>query len=341
VLETISTGSSATVSVTTSASNDALALVFGSEDSDTGTSLSVIAIDGDLRPATINSSGYLVLQTISTGSTAIVSVTASSSNDAIDLIFGSQTTDSGEDENIITVDYTELFSWVRSMLGAPIAPVELTDEQLTNCVFNAIYNFNRWRNFKEDLVYEDLVTGSDGNGYIIPPEVGGQDNIIEIIIKPPEYVTYGDEFDFAFSNFFQNIFGSKGSGESSLADYYITLSTVKDVNLILGNVIRWEILNKKLFIYPDPGAGARIAIRFRSALTLDEITNNYFIRNFVLAEAKIILGTIRATFGGTIPGGGEMITIRGESLIAEGKEEKAALIEDMKSASPPLGFEFG
>jgi len=125
-----------------------------------------------------------------------------------------------------------------------------------------------------------------------------------------------------------------------LGDYYITLSTERDYENILGTRVKWHFYNGKLFIYPNP-IDMIVGIIYKSSIDIDEINSNQLIRKFALAMAKQILGTIRATFGGTMPGGGEMITLRGESLISEGKEEEREALEKMQKLSPPLGFEFG
>lgn len=297
----------------------------------------------DLASASSDSSYHLVLQSISKGESATVAIIPSSSYDAAPYVFGSTQSDEGADEDTITFDYSTLFTWIRTQLGAPLVPVELTDEQLRSCLFNAVYQFNRWRNFREDLIYTDLISASDGIGYIIPPEVGGSENITEIIVKPRWPFSFTNNVDDILTNIYlQSIFNNKSSTSAGggLTSYYLTLSTIKDMNIILGTQVKWDIINGNLYIHPEPGNGTRIGIRYRSAITLDEINSNFFIRNYVLAEAKIILGTIRSTFGGQIPGGGEMINIRGEALISEGKEEKDKLIQEMIATSQPLMFEF-
>ncbi len=66
-------------------------------------------------------------------------------------------------------------------------------------------------------------------------------------------------------------------------------------------------------------------------ITYEEINaaGRQWIRKFTLALAKELLGIIRSKYGSLpIPGGD--VTMDGESLKAEGREEKIALLEELK-----------
>jgi len=125
-----------------------------------------------------------------------------------------------------------------------------------------------------------------------------------------------------------------------IGDYYITLSTEADYNIILGTQFKWIFYNNKVFLSPLP-EGLNVGIIYRSAVTIDQINTDSLIRNYALGESKQILGTIRAAFGGSIPGGTENIQLRGESLIAEGKEEVEKALEMMQKLAEPMFLEWG
>jgi hypothetical protein len=296
-----------------------------------------------LAPAADDGNGHLVLMSSDTGSSAFISISAGTSNDALPIIWGFESTDTGEDASDSTYfDYTQITNWIRAKLGAPIVPVELTDEQIETCISNSIYWYNYYRNYKENIITTYL-DGNPHDGWIVPTEVGDPDNIIEIIMKPLfPYTYYVGREDLMGNLYMQYFFHKYRSGYMDmLGDYYITVSTEKDISIVLGTYVKWEIVNQRLFIHPEPSVGLRIGIRFRSAISLEEINTNYFIKAYALAEAKEVLGTIRATFSGQIPGGAEMITLRATELIQEGKEEKDKLIDTMIKMSEPLGFTFG
>ena len=127
-------------------------------------------------------------------------------SDAIDLVWGYESADSGESAETTTIDYTPIYDYVRSQLGYPIVPVELTNEQLTNCLTEAITEYNRWRNHSENLVYATL-SGNSVDGYEIPAVVGTPDNIIEIIFRPKfPFGYYSADPDLANSLYMQYMF---------------------------------------------------------------------------------------------------------------------------------------
>lgn len=295
-----------------------------------------------LAPASDDGNGHLVLLTENTGTDAYISITNGSTSDALPIIWGFEATDSGEEPTGTYFDYSGLIDWIRTKLGAPIAPVELTDEQIESCIGSAVFWYNYYRNAKENVITVNL-NGNAHEGWEIPEEVGGEDNIIEIIVKPRfPYTYYIGREDLMGNLYMQYFFHKYRSGYKDLAgDYYITISTEKDLGIILGTYLKWEYLNGRLFIHPEPPQSMLVGIKFRSAVSIDEINTNYFIRQYALGSSMEILGRIRGTFGGTMPGGTEMLTLRGTELIEEGKAKKEKIREDLIKLSEPLGFDFG
>jgi len=285
----------------------------------------------------------LVLSSINSGNDALISISNGITSDALDIVWGYETTDSGEEATGTYFDYTEITRYVRSKLGGGIVPVELTDEQIEDCVSEAVYYYNYYRNAKEREIVVNL-EGDDKIGYKIPMEVGGEENIIEIIMKPRfPLAYYSGGADNIMNNLYMQWFFNSHTGggyQNIMGDYYITLSTEKDMENILGTGVKWEFFNNRLFISPTPTHSLTVGIKFKSAVNISEINTNQLIKSYTLALAKQTLGTIRATFGGTIPGGGEMITLRGESLIQEGKQEEEVVLNKMMKLAEPLFLEF-
>jgi hypothetical protein len=293
-----------------------------------------------LEYATDDGSGHLILTSSTTGDSASIAIDSGTTADALSLVWGYESTDEGESAIGSVVDYSELFRYIRSQLGEPLIPAEITDEQLEDCVSDAVWWYNRWRNPKEGLLYLQL-EGTAKDGYTIPAVVGGEENIIEIIMRPRyPFTYYAGRTDLVTNLYLQYLFQSYRTGFSEfLADYYITVSIEQDINIILGTQIKWEVLNGKLFIHPSPDS-LNIAIRYRSALTPAEIVTNQWIREYTLAKAKIVLGNIRSTFKSGIVGGEGMMQLNGEDLKAEGFQELERIREDLKKTSEPLFLEF-
>ena len=296
-----------------------------------------------LAPATDDGNYHLVLQSTNEGSDALVQIGHAPNNSALPIIWDTEgSTDVGEDTEIVTdeSDYSEIYRYVRSKLGAPLVPVELTDEQLDDCIASAVYNYNKWRNFKEKLEFVQL-KGNPTIGYEIPPTVGGEENITEIVFETEYPVNYYVGNDELLKNIYvQEIFKNNDIVPSA-ADYHISLVASKDLGIILGTGIKYEFINRRLFLYPSPPTSLRIGIKYKAAMTLSEIVNSQPIKDFVLAEAKIILGNIRSTFGNQIPGGDGMLQLNGSELKTEGQQEKEALLASWKSSTNVYEFIIG
>ena len=243
------------------------------------------------------------------------------------------------DGNLPSLDYSPIFDYVRSRLGAPIVPVELTDEQLQNLLAEVVTEYNRWRNYREELLYETLYPSPGGLGYTIPSVIGDPTvNIVDIIVKPAmPFGYYAADTDMASNLFMQYLFQKFGRpGQVGfLTDYWMALSTEKDMNLILGTEVRWEIIGNNLIITPTPHQSLQIGIRYRASLTVTEILSDNLIRRALVGLSKMLLGNIRGTFGGSIPGGTENIQLNSAELIRQGEAERDKAYEDMiKQAEP-------
>jgi hypothetical protein len=300
------------------------------------------AIPG-LASASDDGDGHLVLLSTSTGNEAIVAIDHALTDSALDLIWDTEgSTDLGEDTEIITEfsDYSSLYSWVRSSLGAPLVPVELTDEQLDNCISSAVYNWNKWRNFTENLETIRLV-GSPAIGYEIPAITGGPTNITDVILEPRYPASYYYGRGELMNNLWIQAMYNNPAVMANAADYHISLVAGRDLNIILNTTPTWEFINNRLFILPEPPPSLRVGIKYKSALSLSEIINSQAIKDFTLAEAKIALGNIRSTFGNQVPGGDGMLQLNGSELKQEGKQEKEELKASWKSSTNVYEFIIG
>lgn len=287
-----------------------------------------------LETATISTDGYLTLTSSNTGTSAFISVQEPQSGSAVSTIWGTLQSDYGESNMGRVFDYEEIFRYTRSMLGAPQVPVELTDEQLNDSLSAAVFEYNRWRNVNENIMTLDLV-GDGTAGYEIPAAVGGINNIIDILVQPRTGLVFGNVTDDLMSNIYtQFFFRGAGNFVETAADYYLTLSAQKDIDIIMGTTIQHYFYNNRLWLFPLPTTTMKVAIRYRSTLTPEEIVYNQQIRDLVVAKAKIVLGGIRSTFGGRIPMGDSEIMLNGELMKGEGKEEWASTIDFIRKTQP-------
>lgn len=288
-----------------------------------------------LEPATYDDESRIVLQSSTSGTGSYVKASAGVTTNALSLVWGTtEEEDYGDAATLVGtyVDYSELFRWVRSRLGAPLVPVELTDEQLEDCLSSAVYHYNKWRNFEESIEYLTL-GGNASEGYDLPAVVPGITSITEIVMQPKYPINYyAGRNDLMANIFIKEMFGSQSIMRTA-ADYHISLVVSKDLNLILGTQVKWEFIGKKLFIYPHPNETLKVGIKYKTPLSIDRIVNEQSIRDLTLAEAKITLGNIRSTFGNQIPGGDGFLQLNGSELKSEGMQEKQEKIDGLKRST--------
>jgi len=287
----------------------------------------------DLKLARFDGYNRLFLETESTGEEAFISVSAGANTNALPLVWGFAVEDRGEDKEIIDkpMDFSPVYHYIRTQLGHPVTPVELTDDQLLNCVGEAIYEFKKWRNFKEEMIYTRL-NGNVKDGYEIPSIVGGEENIIDVIVKPKFHLGHYALQDELMDNIYVQRFFHQKNIMANAADYHISLMAQKDLRIALNQETKIEFINRRIFIHPEP-SNLDIAIKYKSPLSISEINNEIYVRRLALANAKVVLGTIRSTFGNEIPGGESMIRLNGDALIQEGKQDITAIVEEMRKST--------
>ena len=111
-------------------------------------------------------------------------------------------------------------------------------------------------------------------------------------------------------------------------------------NRVIGNDITFKVVNNQLYVWPLPRNAPTILIEYsKNAFGIQDKDDNIstsnqwgiqWIRNYSLAVAKGMLGKIRGKYSAVAGGpGSESQTLNGAELVAEGKEEIAALKEQL------------
>lgn len=235
----------------------------------------------------------------------------------------------------------ELKDWVLIKLGHPLLTVELTDEQLDSCVADAIATYSKYCYLEEKYLTVNL-------RYYNPcPPNDGLDlkdfNIVSVkdisFQRDNMFGMYGDQFFGPYAYFGQGASGLGspmfGFGSGNPVGGWVTYHNVMEFfdlcKRMTGSNPDWSYdrRTKILKLMPRP----RHLDRDQFALLtcnveppIEEFYGNEWVRRLVLAEAKILLGTVRKKFQNiTLVGGGSIDTSIGD----EGKEEKQHLMEEI------------
>lgn len=246
-----------------------------------------------------------------------------------------------DEDSTNPANFNQVFDFIRRSLGYPRVPVELTDDQLLDALSQAVFQYNRYRNYDVNMdIYNtvNLERHADG-GYYLPVGIN-KDDIIEILFKPRySWSWYSGDNSLMANIYMQNLFSGYNLSQSA-ADYYINITTQNDLRNLLGTQSGWHIMNGRLYLFPvfEGIETMNIGIKYRESISIEEINTNMQIKQLALAYAKITLGTIRSTFGDQIPGGDAMVQLNGNSLIQQGQTERDMLVQEFIKQQPIFGF---
>ena len=233
--------------------------------------------------------------------------------------------------------YQSIQDFVLARLGFPVVRVELTEFQITTAIDEAIskldYHAPDWCS-----QFCTFATSAGIALYELPQVV--MNNLKQAVYNKQllNFAAANDtlEFDF-FIKYFQDNFLAR---DFSVGDYYLTISHLEMMRKILGNDGTFNVVNGRfLNIAPTPQGQQEVLVEFKA---LDSTTlHPYFIswlQKYSLAISKVILGQIRGKYQ-TLPSPGGGAQLNGESLIQQGNEEQAKLVEDlMLEIEEPPGF---
>lgn len=248
-------------------------------------------------------------------------------------------------------NFEDLYGWVRRQLGAPQIACELTDDQIYDALCKAVEKYNKYRNWNENLNISDIgglaetdlkrVHGEkwEGDYFLLPANINPKD-IVDIFFQPRFSVCWFGAGDNFLNNVMsQTFFGLYGGIVQNSADYYIHRVTCNDISNIIGTQVSWRIYNHHLYLTPNNLHDLEqftVGIKYRPALSVEEIRNSEDIKALTLAYAMRTLGLIRGSFGGSIQAGDIAIQLNAETLLAEADKLEDKTINLLKSEQKPL-----
>jgi hypothetical protein len=238
-----------------------------------------------------------------------------------------------------TSNFGFLKGFIMSTLGHPLVRVELTEAHLIQSIHNAISQYYKYNDNLTSLTLEMATLDENGEAPL-PPRVD-----IELV-RDVFFTESTNAFGFTtpidegvVATFPLSSFLNMNGGIFDLGQYYMARQNLEDANIITGRNKTWMFLNGKIKVFPVRLASdsKMIGILCGKLLGPDEIENDDWLRDYSVAYAKMLLGTIRRKFSGFSAGGGAS-TNDGDTLITEGKTEMAELIASKKESRGSISF---
>ena len=242
----------------------------------------------------------------------------------------------------------DLFEYVRYQLADEIIDIELDPAHFEAAYRNTIgtYRQRAQNAYEESYIFMELVTNV--NIYDLPDEV--------IQVRQIFRRTFGDStgpnasnFD-PFSQATLNVYLMNFNVAGGLATYDFYSQYVELAGRMFGAYMNytWNPVTKKLQLIRDPkGVGENVLLwtyNLKPEVNLlSDFQIRQWLRNFMYANCKMIIGDAREKFG-TIAGPQGGTSLNGAAMKADAKELMAQCLEDLKNyvdGSQPLTWIVG
>jgi len=241
----------------------------------------------------------------------------------------------------------EFISYIKRMLGNPVINVEVADANVSDCIYDAVQEFQRYN--QGEGTYRDALAISLSAGvsaYQLPDNI---DSIVDIklsqnnmgineLFSIPHQLLYQQ---FQMGNFMGgNAYGGVANlgGYGVLADFQIQMTYLSEIQEMFERRYVCDLNPNtfKMTIKPTPmidSAGVLFVFKKEDAINL---YNNPLVKKLAIAKVKKIWGrTLEKYQSINLPGGSSM---NGAAIKQEGIEEEKEILEEIRLQSNPLVF---
>ena len=229
----------------------------------------------------------------------------------------------------------QLKDWIYTKLGYPLISVELTDEQLNCCIADALSLYTKYCYIQDRYLQVNLRFYEPGEGIDL-----SEFNIMSVkdiaLQRDNIFGMNNDTFFGMYACMGQGIGGPMfGMGRGDYVGSWVTYHNLHEFfdlsKRMTGNNpnFQYHRETKRLVLFPEPRGHYKdqcILLTCNVERPIEEYYGNEYFRRLCLAEAKIMLGTIRKKFSNVqLVGGGSIDTSIGD----EGITEKQAALDDL------------
>ena len=229
---------------------------------------------------------------------------------------------------------TEVKDYAKMKLGDGVVNVELSSTQVDDALADAL----RWFSTKKGLrAYSSFDTTVGETEYSVE---SGANSVLEVVFTE-ESSTYSGSFN-------HEIFGNDYLPDMNTVMYstfVLGQQAITDRKMITGSDNDWfyDQPSKKLNISPPPTEVQKVGYYYIKDIADSDIPNllSYdvdLILRYTLASARMTLGRIRAKFGSGFETVAGSVSLDGDTLISDSKEEFEALNEEIRDTQEPMGI---
>lgn len=255
----------------------------------------------------------------------------------------------------------QLTEWIKRSLGYPSVKVELENDHLEDAIGHARQMWLKWAegNSTQETFFTQLLSAGQYL-YDMPAST------LEVIDVVDSETTGGVNTLFTIENALYNagLFNPWYGSGYNLISFHTVLDFGEMINRYTTSNYNWKYhrYTNQIEIQPPPTSGnsltltdgssidspgyimvrARMIHSSTTDLTTEEINQSIYgetwVKEYSLALSKISLGYIRRKFSNFASLGNQGISLDGDSLVQEGKEEKERLEERLKNEEVYEGY---
>jgi hypothetical protein len=240
-------------------------------------------------------------------------------------------------ETTAIIERNKVFDYVKTMLGDGMVEVELDPKHYEIALTRALTRFRQRSPNAVEESYSFLELIQDQNEYRLPDEIVEVQSVFRRAIGSRSGLGAGGTLFEPFNLAYTNTYLLSGSMMGGLATYDMFAGYQKLVGRMFGSFIefKWKPTSHTLTILQRPFAeGEQILIKSHNYrpdfVLLQDIYAKQWLYDYTLAVCKQQLGQARSKFG-SIAGPSSAITLNGTALLAEAKEELAALDKELET----------
>lgn len=253
-------------------------------------------------------------------------------------------------QTALTLDQLKrnLFEYVRLNLGDQIIDIEMDPAHFEAAYTRTlgVYRQRAQNAYEESYIFMELI--NDLNIYELPQEVV---QVRQIFRRTFGIATgpFGSNFD-PFSQAQMNVYLINFNQSGGLATYDFYTQYVELAARMFGGFINftWNPVTKKLQLIRDPKGNGETVLLWCYNLKpevnlLQDFQISQWIRDYMLAASKMIIGEAREKFG-TIAGPQSGTTLNGTAMKAEAQTQMDALLGQLVNyvdGSQPLTWVIG
>jgi hypothetical protein len=233
----------------------------------------------------------------------------------------------------------EVFNYCKAMLGEGMIDIELDPVHYETALQRALGVFRQRGDNAVEESYAFLILQADTNEYTLPKEIQQVRQIFRRSIGSRTGNGTGGTVFEPFNLAYSNTYLLSSTNMGGLLTYELFAQYQELVGKMFGSFINftWHPQSHKLIIHQRPRGEESVMLQVYNSrpdfVIIDDVYSGQWIKDYALANCKMMLGQARSKFGQIAgPQGGTQLN--GTALITEGQTEMEKLTDDLMKLVP-------